>query len=143
MDKIEQAISFFQSIEEKDWSKLRQLLSDDFLYYGPMPDPFNKEEWLAFQMAVQTAFPDWSYNLKKVELNNDSVEIIVHITGTHLNELKLPMDDLKAVPASGIKIDMPEERATLKFKFEKISELKVHGTFHGGLPGLLTQLGLE
>jgi len=143
MDDLERTAMFFKAIEGKDFHALSSLLSDDFRYYGPMPDPFVKEVWLDFQRAVQLAFPDWAYNLKKIEKRHNAIEVIVEITGTHLQELSLPWQDVKPIAATGNKIHLPEEKATLKFKDGKLYELRVHSPHHGGLPGLLEQLRAE
>lgn len=74
---------------------------------------------------------------------NDVVEVTVEITGTHLQELALPWHDVKPTPATGTKIHLPEEKATLKFKDDKLCELRIHSTPHGGLPGLMEQLRVE
>ncbi|MEX1012103.1 MAG: nuclear transport factor 2 family protein [Waddliaceae bacterium] len=143
VDDVQRTALFFKYIEEKDFDKLSKLLSSDFKYYGPVPDSFDQEVWLSFQKAVQHAFPDWAYNLKKIEKLSDSVEAIVQITGTHLNALALPLPNLKPIPPTGTQIRLPEEKATFKFKDGKVSEFRVHSTLHGGLPGLLGQLRVE
>lgn len=143
MDDVERAAHFFKLIEEKKFYELAKLLDDDFKYFGPLPDPFSKEIWLAFQRAIQQAFPDWSYNLKKVEKGDDTVEVTVEITGTHKHALSLPLPGVNPIPATAKEIHLPEERATLKFRGDKLYELHVQSTPHGGLPGLLEQLGVE
>ncbi len=143
MDDVETAILFLKCIEEKDFNALSKLMANDFKYLGPTPDPFDKNVWLSFQKAVQYAFPDWDYHLKKVEKTNDGVDVTVEITGTHLQELVLPWPDVKPIPATGIKVHLPEEKATLKFKNDKVRELRVHTTLHGGLPGVMEQLRME
>ena len=100
MDDIEVVVMFFRAIESKDWHKLNEIVADDFHYYGPTPDPFGKEVWMDFQRAVQSAFPDWAYNLKKVELVDGKVEVTVHISGTHTKELSLPLEGMRPIPDS-------------------------------------------
>jgi len=143
MDDVERTVAFFEAIEAKDWLKIEGLLTDDFLYYGPMPDPVGKEEWMKFQYAVQYAFPDWAYHLSAVEMEGDHIRVTVHITGTHTRELTLPIEGVQPIPPTDKKIELPKEHALVKVKGGKISELRVESTYHGGLPGILEQLGIE
>lgn len=143
MDDIERVVTFFESIEKKDWHALKEMIADDFRYFGPTPDPVSKDKWLEFQRAVQTAFPDWAYNIQKVERIHDAIEVTVHITGTHQDELKLPVEGFAPIPATHRKVKMPVEHALLLVKDGKIAELRVEQQLHGSLPGLLEQLGVE
>ena len=140
---IELAVDFFKTIEDKDWHKLSKMLHDDFKYYGPTPDPFDKDIWLSFQKAVGSAFPDWSYNLQKVEQINNAVRVTVHITGTHSEVLDLPWEGAKPIPATGKEVEMPIEHAEVTFKDGQVASLKVEMGPHGSLPGLLEQLGID
>lgn len=142
MDEVETTVTFFKAIENKDWRSLEELLADDFRYYGPLPDPFDGKVWLQFQRAVQKAFPDWAYNIAKVEKQADTVHVKVHITGTHSEALELPWPGIPLIPPTGRKIEMPDEDAFVKVKEGKVKELRVEMQLHGGLPGLLEQLGL-
>lgn len=143
MDDLEQVVDFFEAIESGDWHALSEKVDDQFLFYGPFPDPVGKETWIDFQRAVLSAFPDWAYNIEKVEKIGTSFEITVHITGTHLNELALPIKGFDSIPASKIKIEMPVEHALLKVRNGKVIEMRVEQQLHGNLPGLLEQLGVE
>ena len=143
MDDLERVVSFFESIENKDWKTLRDMLAEDFKYFGPTPDPVDRETWLDFQVAVQSAFPDWAYNIQKIERINEAIEVTVSITGTHSQELKLPVEGVTPIQATHRKVHMPEEHALVTLQNNKIKELRVEQKSHGSLPGLLEQLGLE
>lgn len=143
MGHVEQATEFFQAIESQDWSKVTSITSEDFCFVGPTPSPFNKEVWLDFQKAVQKAFPDWAFNLTEVEEQGDEVRVTVQITGTHKEDLVLPIHSIKALPATGLAVALPEEHAFLSFKDGKISKLVIEGAAHGGLVGILEQLEKE
>lgn len=143
MSNLDQARAFFKAIESKDWTAVTSLLSEDFCYVGPMPDPFDRDVWLNFQMAVQTAFPDWNYNLSSAEEVGQDVEVTVQITGTHTTDLVLPFKFTAPIPATGLVVSLPEEHATVSFKDGKISKLQVESVPHGGIAGILEQLGAE
>ncbi len=38
-DLIELTVDFFKAIESKDWYNLSNMLTDDFQYFRPTPDP--------------------------------------------------------------------------------------------------------
>jgi ketosteroid isomerase-like protein len=143
MDDVECVVNFFELIEANDWFALNELISEDFKYFGFTKDPIDKKTWLEFQVAVQKAFPDWAYNIQKVEQINKAVEVTVHISGTHTGDLVLPLAGLAPIPATHRKISMPIEHALIKVDHGKIKELRIEQQFHGSLPGLLAQLGLE
>ncbi len=143
MDDLEHVVNFFEAIEASDWHALEEMLDDRFQYYGQLPDPVGKEVWLDFQRAILHAFPDWAYNIEKIEKIGDCYEITVHITGTHLHELDLLIEAFDPIPASNTKIEMPVEHALLKIHNGKITEMRVEQQLHGSLPGLLEQLGIE
>ena len=143
MSNINQAKDFFRAIESKDWSTVTSLMSEDFSYIGPTPDPFDRDVWLNFQMAVQTAFPDWNYNISNAEEVGQDVRVTVQITGTHRTELILPFQFIKPIPATGLVISLPEEHAVVSFKDGKIFKLHVESTPHGGIAGIFEQLGVE
>ncbi|MGA8163984.1 MAG: nuclear transport factor 2 family protein [Waddliaceae bacterium] len=142
-DDVEKTVFFFRYMEESDFYAVSELLADNFRFFGPLPDPFDKNVWLSFQKAIQHAFPDWKYHLKKVEKMGDAVEVTVEITGTHLKELTLPWPLVKPIPPSGTKIYLPEEKVILKFKNGQLHELHIYSSPHGGFPGLMEQLRVE
>ncbi len=143
MDPSEQTRTLFHALEQQDWHTVRTMISDDFHYLGPTPDPFDKETWLDFQMAVHAAFPDWQYNLQEVTQNGNRVDIKVHITATHTDTLTLPLENVPPLPATGKQIELPIETAHLEFTNGKISKLVVDQQLYGSLSGLLSQLGME
>ena len=143
MSNLDQARDFFKAIESKDWSVVTSLISEDFCFIGPTPDPYDRDVWLNFQMAVQTAFPDWNYNLSSAEEIGQDVEVTVQITGTHSTDLILPFKHSTPIPATGLVVSLPEEHATVSFKNGKISKLQVEVVPHGGIGGILEQIGVE
>ena len=144
LELVEKTIEFFRDIEKKDWSALIHMLTDDFLFYGPMPDPIDRETWLEFEQAIRKAFPDWHYNIRMVEERGLEVHVKVQITGTHKKALSLPKLGIPDVPPTGNAIKLPVEHSILQYREDgKVKALRVEKAFHGGLPGLLEQLGVE
>jgi hypothetical protein len=140
MGQEELARAFFSAVEGGNWEEVSTLLSDDFTFHGPPADPCNREVWMDLQRAVIAAFPDWRYNIIEMQENEDHLQVTLHITGSHTNDLVLPFHSLSAIPATNIKLSLPQETAVVTFNEGKINCLKVHETPHGGVQGILDQL---
>ena len=143
MEHLELVRIFFDSIESKNWEKLSEILSDDFLFWPPTLPSIDKETYIAAQKAVQQAFPDWSYHLSNVEESGNCVNAEVHITGTHKGDLVLPLKGAKVLPASNMKIEFPVERAVLSFDQGKIMEVVVEHSDSQGIASVFQLLGLK
>jgi hypothetical protein len=96
------------------------ILTDDFKFQGPLPDPISKEEWLKLQQSLNTAIPDWSFYIKKIEQQDNTVIATVNITGTHKGELKLPIPFIPAIPPSQKEVKLPIDDMKFEFKEGKI-----------------------
>lgn len=141
MGLVEQTAAFISAIESADWDKVSSMLSDDFKFYGPAPQPLDRTSWVAFQQALSEAFPNWSFHLSKVELHGDNdVSIKVRISGTHSQDLQLPDPDFRPLSATGTILNLPVENAKLKFHDGKIKELFVEEGAKGGFPAVIEQL---
>ena len=52
----------FEAMETKDFDKMAAMVSDDFTFSGPIPEPVGKEKWVGLQRALLNGFPDWKFN---------------------------------------------------------------------------------
>lgn len=143
MTPVETAVEFFKKVEEAQWHEVAALLTPDFLYFGPLPEPVNKETWLDLQESIRIACPDWSFHLSEAVQQGNTVRTKVHIIATQTAPLDLSAIGLGTIPASGLRVELPDETATLIFKGGLICELHVSPELHGGLMSLLSQLGLS
>lgn len=143
MEHLQKTVEFFNAIEKGQWFEVYEMLDDDFKFYGSLPDPFNKEQTIAFQQAVYEAFPDLSFTVKKIEDRGDKVLVKLGAHGTHTGSLELPFLGLKPIPPSHVKIDLPIEKAEVKFRNDQIEIIHLNIPLHGGLFGILEQIGFE
>ncbi len=143
MSKTDITNAFSAALEAQDFDKAAYYLSDDFTLSGPTPQPVGKQEFLAIQRAVESAFPDWSFNVHDVREQGENVIGAVHITGTHTRDLVLPIPGIPTIPATNKTISLPEEHLVFTFKGEKIANLTSDNVPGGGLPGVLAQIGVQ
>lgn len=143
MNLIKKTVEFITAIEAGNWYDVEEELEEDFTFYGPMPDPFDKETWLAFQKAIRNAFPDWSLHLSDIEQGGNKITITIHITGTHTKPLILPLHPKRTILPTYAKINLPVEQAILVYRGEKIESIRTQSHLHGGILGILEQLGIE
>lgn len=140
--KQEEIVSeVFSALEKKNWDKVEMQLSEDFTFSGAVPKPISKKEWVGVQRALQTGLPDLKFNLKQVKAKGDKVTAKVKLEGTHTSEMPSPMPGVKPIPRTGKKVALPEEELEFTFKGDKISNLHVKSVAHGGVNGILEQLG--
>lgn len=120
-----------------------RFLSDDFMFYGPTPEPIDKQAFLDLHQALVNAMPDWSYNISDVQEHGDVVSFKVQITGTNTGDIHIPSLGLLNVPATGKKVVLPSEPVQAKVHGEEVTELAAEKVPNGGLSGVLAQLGLR
>jgi len=142
MRKVDTVKAFSEALEARDFNKAASYLADDFVFAGPVPQPLSKQEFLAVQSAFEDAFQDWSFNSHEEVEQGDKVVAAVQITGTHTHALVLPMPGMPPIPATGKKVSLPVEHITFTFKGDKIASLSSDNTPGGGVPGVLTQIGV-
>jgi predicted ester cyclase len=143
MTAIEMASKLLHDIEAKDTTAAAKLLTDDFTFSGPVPQPISGREWLAMHKSLSIAFPDWKFNASDLREEAGKVRVAVRITGTHKGELNLSSLGMPNVPATGKSIKLPREEITLTVSNGKFSSLHTPPTDGGGVMGILSQLGVK
>ena len=132
----------FEAMETKDFDKMSAMVTDDFTFSGPVPEPVGKEKWVSLQRALLNGFPDWKFNASFHE-SGETVHIDVEITGTHDGDLDLSVMGLPNVPATGKSIKLPKGHMDATLSDGKLSSLVGKPTEGGGVMGILSQLGVE
>jgi steroid delta-isomerase-like uncharacterized protein len=81
------ALDFFAAIDRQDFSKLRELLADDFALSDPgSPVSLNAETLFSGIKDHYTAFPDWHHVIEDVISEGDKVAVRLIQYGTHKAE---------------------------------------------------------
>ena len=89
--------SSLRAWEANDVETLDSLLTDDFSFSGPVPQPLSKVEFIGFMQAVLAVYPNFVFNERSIREQDDLVSVTFCITGTHTGTLSLP--GLPSIPA--------------------------------------------
>jgi predicted ester cyclase len=132
-----------RAIEAGNWELALSYLSENYTMTGLAPFPIRKDHALDIHKARKAAFPDFKFNEEILESTQDIVKIRVHITGTHLGELKYPMGNLPVVPPTGKQIDLPYEYFDYTVKDNKINGVLGRIPEGAGSQAMMKQLGIS
>jgi hypothetical protein len=142
MDSISMIKSGLAGMEMGQPGKLAEILSDDMVFAGPVPEPVGKREFIGLQTALVAAMPDWKFNAMDFKQDGDKVTAVFQITGTQTRELNLPMPGFPKMPASGKHVSLPKEPISITVKDGKVSRIESSVVPGGGVSGVLSQLGV-
>jgi hypothetical protein len=137
-NKVKFAKEFFKANEEADLKKVASMITEDFQFVGPMPQPLSKTEYLGFMESMIPAFTDWRYNLGGCEEAEEKVSCTSSISGKHTGKLAPP--NMDPIPATNKAFKLPTESSTLSFTGDKICRLEAHVGKDGGLAGIIKQI---
>ena len=143
MDAAEATRKLFELIESRETGAAAELLSDDFTFAGPVPEPINASAWLGLHDRMNAAFPDFSFNLRDVQQVGDTAQATLQLSGTHNSDLDLSAIDLPNVLTTGKSFELPPESTTVTIEGEKVTSVRVDKVEGGGVMGILSQLGVE
>jgi predicted ester cyclase len=142
MDAIEVVKAALAASEAHQNDKFADMLTDDMVFAGPVPEPVGKREFVALMAAIGPAVPDWKFNARDFKQDGDKVTAVYQISGTQTGVLDLPMPGLQKIPASGKHFTLPRELNTLTLRNGKISRWESEVVPGGGVMGMLAQLGI-
>jgi hypothetical protein len=137
------ALAGIKAFESHDFAKADSMLSDDMVFAGPVPQPVGKREFVGLQSALIRAMPDWKFNAGEIKEEGDKVTVPVRISGTHTAPLNLPMPGAPTIPPTLKHVQLPQEHVVFTVKDNKINRIESDNVPGGGVPGLLSQLGIN
>lgn len=143
MSPVEKIKTFITALQSGDLDVAADHMSDNFQMTGWTTQPIGKNEFLALQSELNNAMPDFSYNLSEEHQSNDAVSALIHISGTHTNDLSLPTFGIPLIPYTATAIRLPQVQAEFLLKDHRVREMRLESVAGGGLNGLLQQLGTE
>lgn len=123
-----------------DTATLDQLTTDDFIFSGATPQPVGKAEFLGLCQANHAAFSDFDFNASDFHEDGDMVTLNTAITATHTGPLAL-IPGIPAVPATGKRVQIPEERQACTIREGKLTRLEIASPPGGGIPAAYAQVG--
>lgn len=137
------AEAFVAAWQASDTDTLTELATDNFTFSGAVPEPLPLNAVIGLILTLKKAFPDLQYNASIQQVEGNVAHLTPHLPGTHTGDLDLTMMGLGIIPPSGKSINLPEETAQITVEGGKVVNYHVVPTAGGGLPGILTQLGVE
>ena len=81
MDSKAVVQAFMDSMQKGDFEKCKSLLSADFQFSGPVPEPMNGEAWLGLLKIMKTAFPNIEWHNHIESMDGDTANISTKING--------------------------------------------------------------
>lgn len=138
MSNLDTAKKFMEIVEQNNVDELRNMVSANFTFAGPTPEPLNTEQYVEFLQGNMKAFSEFKYNASNFTQEGDTCSCNIKITGKHTGELAMPGMD--SIPATNKTFELPTESVVATFDGDKISriEAKVHAD--GGIQGIIKQI---
>ena len=143
MNKREIVQTLLDSVQKGDFEKAKSLLSDDFQFSGPIPEPVNREAWLGMSSSLKTAFPDLDYRFKVIGADDDVVKTTSQLSGTHSGSFDLTNMNMGVIPATNKAFSAKLEKTKITVKENMITSWAVEPTQGAGLNAILDQLGVK
>ena len=143
MNKREIVQTVMDSVQKGDFEKAKSLLTDDFQFSGPIPEPINREAWLGMSASLKAAFPDLDYHFKVIGADDDVVKTTSQLSGTHRGPFDLTNMNMGVIPATNKTFSAKLEKTKITVKENKINSWAVEPTEGAGLKAILDQLGVK
>lgn len=137
IDLLQQGLDAFA---KGDTATLSSLLTDDYTFSGPTPQPLDKTAFLGLNRALIAAIPDWTFHASNMREEGDKVYVNLAITGTHTGTLAA-IPGVPPVPATGKSISVPGDPAVFTFRGNQLCQQTVSVSPGSGVGGIYAQVG--
>ena len=127
-----------------DEEKTRAHFTSDAMVSGAvLPQPMPAMEAFNLISAMKTAFPDLKFEAEKVTVNGNQATVNVQLSGTNTGTLSMPLPGMPgSIPPTGKKVSVPDV-LVLTMEGDKISHMNIDSPADGGLPAILSQIGVN
>jgi len=143
MDSTTIVKSLMDSIQKGDFDKAKSILSSDFKFSGPVPQPINADEWLAMSLSLKRAFSNLDYQFCTVTADGNTVKISAQLKGTNNGDFDLTGIHMGMIPATKKSFSAAREQGTAIVKGNKVTSWAFEQTAGAGLVAILEQLGIK
>jgi hypothetical protein len=143
MDTKATVQSLMDAVQMGDFEKAKSLLSSDFKFSGPVPEPIDGAQWLGMSALLKAAFPNLNYRFNIESVDGDTANISAELSGTHSGDLDLTPLNMGVIPATGKSFKSAHEHGKVMLRDGKISTWAVEPTEGAGLMAILGQLGVK
>ena len=131
------------SIQNGDYVKAKSLLSNDFQFSGPVPEPMTGEAWIGMLTSLKNASPNIQYHFKVERVDGDVAYIGSKLEGTQSASLDLTGVHMGVIPATNKSWTAAQEHGKVTVKGDKVTSWVVETTSGAGLMAILGQLGIK
>lgn len=135
--------ALFDAVQSGDFDKASSLLTDDFQFSGPVPEPLSGPQWMGMSATLKAAFPDLNYQFKVEGADGNTVNISAELKGTHTGNLDLSAFGMGVVPPTNKSFAAAHETGTATVEGDKVKAWAVNMTEGAGLMAILGQLGIK
>ena len=143
MDTKATVQSLMDAIQMGEFEKAKSLLSSDFKFSGPVPEPISSDAWIGLSANLKAAFPDLDYQFKIESVDGDTANILAQLKGSHKGDLDLTAMHMGIIPATGKSFNAAQEHGKVRVRDGKITSLANEPTEGAGLMAILGQLGVK
>ena len=143
MNKRETVQALMDAVQKGDFEIAKSMLTNDFQFSGPVPEPLNAEAWLGMSASLKTAFPDLNYHFKVIGAEGDVVKSTTQLSGTHNGSFDLTGMHMGVFPATNKAFSAHLEKTKVTVKGNKISAWAVEPNDDAGLMAILKQLDVK
>lgn len=137
------AQSALAAIEDGRADRFASCLTGDAVCVGLAPHVMDKAECVKVYGALVTGMPNWLFNPRNWEVEDDRVSVDIQIRAVHNKVLPPVLPSAPPVLATGRHILLPPEHMDFDFDGDRIARIAVSRVEGGGLLGVLKQLGID
>jgi len=131
------------SLQKGDFDKAKAMLSADFQFSGPTPEPMNGEAWMAMSRNLLKAFPNLDYQFRMEIMEGDTASISAQLKGTHSADFDLTGLKMGVIPATNKSFSTAKAHGKVTVKGDKVTSRTAEPTEGAGLMAILGQLGIK
>ena len=145
MSAIDSVNTFMTALQSGDIELAADTMSDDFVMSGFAPKDLNKNQFLSTYSNLLAALSGLSFNMSdELSEEDGTVQTEIEITGTHLNQLELPVLGIGPIQPTGLDVTLAQTKTTYHVNSDnKVTRMEMQPVVGGGLEGLLQQVGAE
>jgi hypothetical protein len=133
--------AYVAGLKAHDVAAIGASLAEEVRFVTPVKT-MEKTSILEFLAALYAGFPDWSYDHDEpVRRDEGSYSILWRQGGTHTERLAFP--GFEAVPATGKKVIIPEQRFFYLLGDEGLTEIRPDPIPGGAPRGIFKQIGVD
>ncbi len=139
---VEQVARDFVTNMGNEQKATSQLTPNAMVDGGVLPRPMPAAEAFKVMQGLTQAMPDLTIDVQQVDVNGNLATVKVRWGGTQTRPLSLGMPGMPTIPPTGKKVSV-NDTYLVTVQGDKVSHMTVESPSNGGIPGALSQLGIN